>query len=357
MSTTRVVQWATGAVGLAQLREIVDRPDLELVGLFVYDPAKVGVDAGDAGRPSTDWHRGDERQGGDPGARCRRRAPRCEQGLPREHEHRRHRGAARVGQERHHHDVLQPPAHVRRRRRRPHPGCLRTGRDPVPRRRRASGLHVRAPRDVADRVVAASGHDHRAGVRRLLRRVRAARCSSISWGWGSGPRTSRSSRRCSVPCPCSTSRRSAPRPTCWDWSSTRSATRSRPARHPTTSRSPAAPCPPAPSWARSCRGPGTEDGAPVLVAQEYWMATDDIPGWDLELEGTFLVRVIVEGAPSLRARPHHRQRHGRRPPGHVRRAAGGRHDRGAGHPRRAAIAAGGRRPARVRRIPMAGRRR
>jgi hypothetical protein len=40
------VQWATGAVGLAQLREVVDRPDLELVGLFVYDPAKVGVDAG-----------------------------------------------------------------------------------------------------------------------------------------------------------------------------------------------------------------------------------------------------------------------------------------------------------------------
>ncbi len=42
----RVVQWATGAVGIGQLREVVDRPDLELVGLFVYDPAKVGVDAG-----------------------------------------------------------------------------------------------------------------------------------------------------------------------------------------------------------------------------------------------------------------------------------------------------------------------
>jgi len=44
--TVRVVQWATGSVGLAQLREIVDRPDLELVGLFVYSPEKVGVDAG-----------------------------------------------------------------------------------------------------------------------------------------------------------------------------------------------------------------------------------------------------------------------------------------------------------------------
>jgi hypothetical protein len=50
----RVVQWATGAVGLAQLREAVDRPDLELVGLFVYDPAKVGVDAGElVDRPRT----------------------------------------------------------------------------------------------------------------------------------------------------------------------------------------------------------------------------------------------------------------------------------------------------------------
>jgi hypothetical protein len=44
--TIRVARWATGAVGIAQLREIVDRSDLELVGLFVYDPAKVGVDAG-----------------------------------------------------------------------------------------------------------------------------------------------------------------------------------------------------------------------------------------------------------------------------------------------------------------------
>ena len=49
-----MIQWATGAVGAAQLREVVDRPDLELVGLFVYDPAKVGVDAGElVGRPPT----------------------------------------------------------------------------------------------------------------------------------------------------------------------------------------------------------------------------------------------------------------------------------------------------------------
>ena len=39
----RVVQWATGSVGLAELREVIDRPDLELVGVFVYTPEKVGV--------------------------------------------------------------------------------------------------------------------------------------------------------------------------------------------------------------------------------------------------------------------------------------------------------------------------
>jgi hypothetical protein len=52
--SVRVVQWATGSVGAAQLREVIDRPDLELVGVFVYSDAKVGVDAGTlVGRPPT----------------------------------------------------------------------------------------------------------------------------------------------------------------------------------------------------------------------------------------------------------------------------------------------------------------
>jgi hypothetical protein len=52
--TVRVVQWATGAVGSAQLQEIIDRPDLELAGVFVYSEDKVGVDAGRlVGRPNT----------------------------------------------------------------------------------------------------------------------------------------------------------------------------------------------------------------------------------------------------------------------------------------------------------------
>jgi hypothetical protein len=50
----RVIQWATGSIGKAQLREIIERPDLELVGAFVYGADKVGVDAGTlCGLPAT----------------------------------------------------------------------------------------------------------------------------------------------------------------------------------------------------------------------------------------------------------------------------------------------------------------
>ena len=58
--TVRVIQWATGAVGAAQLQEVIDDPGLELAGLYVYSPAKVGVDAGTlvgrgpTGVPATD---------------------------------------------------------------------------------------------------------------------------------------------------------------------------------------------------------------------------------------------------------------------------------------------------------------
>ena len=43
---TRVIQWATGVTGMMSLRHVIGRPDLELVGVRVYDDAKVGVDAG-----------------------------------------------------------------------------------------------------------------------------------------------------------------------------------------------------------------------------------------------------------------------------------------------------------------------
>jgi len=42
----RVVQWATGNIGLRSLRAVIEHPDLELVGLYVYSEDKVGRDAG-----------------------------------------------------------------------------------------------------------------------------------------------------------------------------------------------------------------------------------------------------------------------------------------------------------------------
>ena len=42
----KVVQWSSGNVGKASIRGIVQREDLELVGLIVHDSEKVGKDAG-----------------------------------------------------------------------------------------------------------------------------------------------------------------------------------------------------------------------------------------------------------------------------------------------------------------------
>lgn len=50
----RVIQWGTGAVGKHTLRAVLDHPQLELVGLKVYNETKVGRDAGElADRPAT----------------------------------------------------------------------------------------------------------------------------------------------------------------------------------------------------------------------------------------------------------------------------------------------------------------
>jgi 4-hydroxy-tetrahydrodipicolinate reductase len=43
----RVVQWATGNIGTRSLRAVLEHPDLELVGLYVYAEAKAGKDAGE----------------------------------------------------------------------------------------------------------------------------------------------------------------------------------------------------------------------------------------------------------------------------------------------------------------------
>jgi hypothetical protein len=43
----RVVHWGTGNTGRLALRGIIQHPDLELVGLYVHNPDKVGRDAGE----------------------------------------------------------------------------------------------------------------------------------------------------------------------------------------------------------------------------------------------------------------------------------------------------------------------
>jgi 2,4-diaminopentanoate dehydrogenase len=43
----RVVQWATGNIGTRSLRAVLEHPDLELVGVYVYSDAKAGKDAGE----------------------------------------------------------------------------------------------------------------------------------------------------------------------------------------------------------------------------------------------------------------------------------------------------------------------
>ncbi|MGH3948649.1 MAG: NAD(P)H-dependent amine dehydrogenase family protein [Pseudonocardiaceae bacterium] len=45
--TFRVAQWSTGNVGKHAIAGIDTRPDLDLVGVWVSDPAKVGTDAGE----------------------------------------------------------------------------------------------------------------------------------------------------------------------------------------------------------------------------------------------------------------------------------------------------------------------
>ena len=43
----RVIQWATGNIGSRALRTVIEHPELELVGLWVSSPDKLGKDAGE----------------------------------------------------------------------------------------------------------------------------------------------------------------------------------------------------------------------------------------------------------------------------------------------------------------------
>jgi hypothetical protein len=48
--TYRVIQWATGSIGRTCLRAVLDSPDCDLVGLYVYSDRKLGRDAGSIAR-------------------------------------------------------------------------------------------------------------------------------------------------------------------------------------------------------------------------------------------------------------------------------------------------------------------
>lgn len=45
--TFRVVQWATGGVGVAAIKGVLEHPELELVGCWVHSPDKAGRDVGE----------------------------------------------------------------------------------------------------------------------------------------------------------------------------------------------------------------------------------------------------------------------------------------------------------------------
>lgn len=47
MTKKRVVVWGTGPIGMPGLRQLIDHPEYELVGLHAWSPDKVGRDAGD----------------------------------------------------------------------------------------------------------------------------------------------------------------------------------------------------------------------------------------------------------------------------------------------------------------------
>ena len=54
MTGLRVVQWATGNIGRRSLKQVIEHPGLELVGVYVTSAAKSGRDAGDlCGLPPT----------------------------------------------------------------------------------------------------------------------------------------------------------------------------------------------------------------------------------------------------------------------------------------------------------------
>ncbi len=279
--TTRVIQWATGAVGSAQLREVIDSPDLELVGLFVYSPAKVGVDAGAlVGRPPTGVLATDDKAAI----------------LALDADLVLHAASKAFPDNTNTDDIV---------------ALLESGKNVITTTSynhlptfgpEVNARIVAACRVAGTRFHAAGEHpgfmferlattltalsaagrpDHRAGVRRLPRRLGQGDARRPHGHGQAARRDHAPTRRCSGPCRSSTSRPSRPRPTSSASASTRSAAPSRPRPRPTTSRSQPPRCRRDRVVGQMLSWTAYRDGEPVLVAEEYWTVTD-IPEWDLD---------------------------------------------------------------------------
>jgi hypothetical protein len=296
---TRVVQWATGAVGAAQLREVVDRPDLELVGLFVYDPAKVGVDAGElVGRPPTGVLATNDKDAI----------------LALDADVVFHAASKAFPQNTNTDDIVallesgktvitttsynHLPTYGADADQRIRDACARTGA-----RFHAAGEH---PGFMFERLAAS--------VTALTQRVdritvqEFVDCSGVAgkemmidlMGMGKQPEEisieSPMFRAISVQYEQAIG--AAADVLGLELDEVRHSIETGTVDHDVE-----VACGTLPagsvvgqimSWS------GYRDGEAVLVAQEYWLATDDIPGWDLNLEQTFLVRVLVEGVPPIK---------------------------------------------------------
>ena len=54
MAKPKIIQWCTDSMGRITLRQLIDRPDIDLVGVYVTSDKKNGLDAGQiARRPDT----------------------------------------------------------------------------------------------------------------------------------------------------------------------------------------------------------------------------------------------------------------------------------------------------------------
>ena len=336
--STRVVQWATGSVGGAQLREVVDRPDLELVGVFVYGPDKVGVDAGTlVGRPPPACSRPDDKA-----AILALDADVVLHAASKAFAHNTNTddivALPGVGQERHHDDLVQPPA----RRTGPTP----TRCDPRARVRRA-GVRFHAAGEhpgfmferLATSVTALSQRVDKITVQEFVdvSGVSAREMLVELMGMGKQPEEisieSPMFRAVSVQYEQAIGAAADVLGLAIDE-----------VRHEietaTVSHDVVVACGTLPAGSvvgQIMSWTGYRDGAPVLVAEEYWVATRDIPGWDLALERQFLVRVIVDGVPPLRVELTIPNGAVDEPRGHVGRAAGGGDDGGPGHSRTSSL--------------------